>query len=106
MTSRAEPATNDILFERRCAAGLVTLNRPGALNALTRDMCVRMKAQLETWKTDPEIATIVIQGAGERAFCAGGDIRSLYESGRAGTPYALDFYRDEYLLNATIKHYP
>jgi enoyl-CoA hydratase len=52
------------------------------------------------------VQTVVIQGAGERAFCAGGDIRALYESGRAGTPYALDFYRDEYLLDALVKHYP
>src|SRR6202000_3066264 len=50
--------------------------------------------------------TIVVQGSGERAFCAGGDIRSLYESGKAGTPYAFDFYRDEYILDATIKHFP
>ena len=50
--------------------------------------------------------TVVIRGAGERAFCAGGDIRALYESGKAGTPYALDFYRDEYRLDAAIKHFP
>ncbi len=49
---------------------------------------------------------VVIRGAGERAFCAGGDIRALYESGKADTPYALDFYRDEYILDAAIKHFP
>ena len=96
----------DVIFERRGAVGLITLNRPKALNALTQAMCVAMKAQLDRWRTDDGIRTIVIRGAGERAFCAGGDIRSLYESGRAGTPYALDFYRDEYVLNAAIKHYP
>lgn len=96
----------EILFERLGAVGLITLNRPKALNALTHAMCVAMKAQLEEWAGDDAVRTVVVQGAGERAFCAGGDIRSLYESGRAGTPYALDFYRDEYLLNATIKHYP
>jgi enoyl-CoA hydratase len=89
--------TDEILFERRGALGLITLNRPKALNALTHDMCVRMKATLDT--------CIVVRGS-ERAFCAGGDIRSLYDSGKAGTPYARTFYRDEYRLDATIKHYP
>jgi enoyl-CoA hydratase len=97
---------SEVLFERRGAIGLVTLNRPKALNALTHGMCVAMKAQLDPWKTDSAVKTIVIQGEGERAFAAGGDIRALYESGKAGTPYALDFYRDEYILNALIKHYP
>jgi enoyl-CoA hydratase len=96
----------EVLFERRGAIGLITLNRPKALNALTHNMCLLMSAQLKTWATDDAVRTIVIQGAGERAFCAGGDIRALYESGRAGTPYALDFYRDEYQLDALVKHYP
>jgi enoyl-CoA hydratase len=97
---------NDIIFEKRGAVGLVTLNRPQALNALTHAMVVAMKAQLDAWAADPEIACVVVVGAGERAFCAGGDIRALAESGRAGTNYALDFWRDEYILNAAIKHYP
>jgi enoyl-CoA hydratase len=96
----------EILFERRGALGLITLNRPKALNALTHAMCLSMKAQLDAWASDDEIVYVAIRGTGDRAFCAGGDVRSLYESGRAGTPYALDFYRDEYVLNATIKHYP
>jgi enoyl-CoA hydratase len=96
----------EVLFERRGAVGLITLNRPKALNALTHDMCLKMKAQLDVWKNDDEVAYVVVQAAGERAFCAGGDIRALYESGMAGTSYVLDFYRDEYILNATIKHYP
>lgn len=96
---------NDVLFERRGAVGLITLNRPKALNALTREMCAAIKAQLADWATDDAVKTVVIRGVGERAFCAGGDIRALYESGKAGTPYALDFYRDEYRLNAAIKHY-
>ncbi|HEY8698938.1 MAG TPA: enoyl-CoA hydratase/isomerase family protein [Rhizomicrobium sp.] len=96
----------DVLFEQRGAAGIITLNRPKALNALTQDMCLRTKAQLEDWAKDPNIKAAVIRGAGERAFCAGGDIRALYESGKAGTPYALDFYRDEYRLDAAIKHFP
>ena len=96
---------SDILFEKRGAAGLITLNRPQALNALTHAMVVAMKAQLDAWAGDPEISCVAVRGAGERAFCAGGDIRALAESGREGTPYALDFWRDEYILNAAIKHY-
>lgn len=96
----------EVLFTRQGGLGLVTLNRPKALNALTRAMCVEMKRMLAEWARDPAVKTVAITGAGERAFCAGGDIRALYESGKAGTPYALDFYRDEYLLNAAIKHYP
>jgi enoyl-CoA hydratase len=96
----------EVLFERRGAVGLITLNRPKALNALTHGMCVAMKAQLDAWATDGAVQTVAVQGAGDRAYCAGGDIRSLYESGKAGTPYAREFYRDEYILDAAIKHYP
>jgi enoyl-CoA hydratase len=99
----AEP---EITFERRGAVGLITLNRPRALNALTHGMCLAMQAELDAWKTDDTIGCVVIRGSGERAFCAGGDIRALYESGRAKTPYALEFWHDEYVMNATIKHYP
>ncbi|HEY7978017.1 MAG TPA: enoyl-CoA hydratase/isomerase family protein [Rhizomicrobium sp.] len=101
MTDEAE-----VLFERRGALGLITLNRPKALNALTQGMCVAMKAQLDEWAKDDAIKSVAIRGNGDRAFCAGGDIRALYESGKAKTPYALQFYRDEYVLNATIKRYP
>jgi enoyl-CoA hydratase len=96
----------EVLFERQGAVGLITLNRPKALNALTHGMCVQMKTKLDGWKSDADVACVVVRGSGDRAFCAGGDIRSLYESGKAGTPYARTFYRDEYRLDATIKHYP
>lgn len=97
--------TEEVLFEQRGAVGLIVLNRPKALNALTRDMCLAMHSKLQDWEADDTIRTVVIQGTGERAFCAGGDIRALYESGKTGTPYALDFYRGEYRLNAAIKHF-
>ena len=97
---------DEILFEQRGSAGLVTLNRPKALNALTHDMAVAMLARLKDWAADDAVQTVVIQGQGDRAFCAGGDIRTLYDSGKAGTSYAIEFYRDEYLLNAFIKHFP
>ncbi len=97
---------DDVLFDRRGALGLITLSRPKALNALTHGMCVAMKAKLDEWAKDPLVGAVAIRGDGDRAFCAGGDIRALYDSGRAGTPYAFEFYRDEYRLNAAIKHFP
>lgn len=96
----------EVLFEKRGSLGLITLNRPKALNALTRDMCVQMKAQLDQWASDAAVKSVAVISAGEKAFCAGGDIRVLYGSGKNKTPYALDFYRDEYILNAAIKHFP
>ena len=96
----------EVLFERRGALGLITLNRPKALNALTQGMCVAMKAKLDAWEKDDEVKSVAIRGNGDRAFSAGGDIRALYESGQQKTSYALRFYRDEYVLNATIKRYP
>jgi len=96
----------EILFENRGAVGLITLNRPKALNALTLNMVAAMRAKLEEWAADSSVAMVVVRGAGERAFCAGGDIRAVRESGLAGTSYALDFWRAEYALNTFIKRYP
>ncbi len=96
----------EVLFESHGSVGLITLNRPKALNALTHGMVVAMKAHMEEWAANPEIACVVVRGAGERAFCAGGDIRAVRESGLAGTSYARDFWHDEYVLNSYIKHYP
>jgi len=99
--------SSDILFERRGAAGVVTLNRPKALNAVTYDMVRALARQLEAWKTDAAVTRVIIRAAGERAFSAGGDIRALYEQGRSGRQQEmLTFWRDEYPLNAAIKRYP
>jgi len=98
--------TDDILFERRGAAGLITLNRPQALNAVTHEMVLALRAQLDRWADDPAITRVVITAAGERAFSAGGDIRALYDLGQAGRQAeALQFWRDEYPLNVVIKNY-
>jgi enoyl-CoA hydratase len=97
----------DIIFERRGKLGLVTLNRPRALNTLTLDMVRALDAQLRVWATDPGVATVAIRGEGSRAFCAGGDIRALYALGIAGKyDEALQFWREEYPLNTRIKEYP
>ncbi|MBV1933477.1 MAG: enoyl-CoA hydratase/isomerase family protein, partial [Parvibaculaceae bacterium] len=65
----------EVLFEQRGVAGIITLNRPKALNALTLGMVRLIHPQLTAWATDDAISCVVIQGAGDRAFCAGGDIR-------------------------------
>ena len=100
-------AASDILFERRGAAGIVTLNRPKALNAVTHEMVRALARQLDAWADDAAVTRVIITAAGERAFSAGGDIRALYELGRAGRQAeVLTFWRDEYPLNTAIKRYP
>src|SRR5215472_9140593 len=97
----------EILCERRGTAGVVTLNRPQALNAVTHDMVRSLWHWLETWARDPAVTRIVITASGQRAFSAGGDIRVLHDLGRAGRQEdALPFWRDEYRLNTFIKGYP
>ena len=93
--------------ERRGAAGVILLDRPQALNALTLPMVRVIAAALDAFEHDPLVARVVIASAGGRAFCAGGDIRLLYEQGRAGDHAAqLAFWREEYQLNRRIKRYP
>ena len=99
--------TSDILFARRGAAGIVTLNRPKALNAVTHDMVRALRTQLDAWAKDGAVTRVIVTAAGERAFSAGGDIRALTDLGRAGRQSeALTFWRDEYPLNTMIKRYP
>ncbi|HXX08361.1 MAG TPA: enoyl-CoA hydratase/isomerase family protein [Pseudolabrys sp.] len=98
--------TDDILFERRGAAGIVTLNRPKALNAVTHAMVLTLRAQLDRWADDGAVTRVIITAAGGRAFSAGGDIRALYDLGKSGRHReALQFWRDEYPLNAAIKNF-
>jgi enoyl-CoA hydratase len=97
----------EVIVEQRGRAGLITLNRPKALNALNLDMVRTIAAALDSFEKDETVARVVITGAGGRAFCAGGDIRLLYEQGKAGDHDAqLAFWREEYVLNRRIKRYP
>jgi enoyl-CoA hydratase len=97
----------EILFARRGTAGVATLNRPQALNAITHTMVRALATQLAEWARDPAVSRVLVTAAGERAFSAGGDIRALYEFGRNGRQdRALQFWRDEYALNTLIKRYP
>lgn len=96
----------DILFERRGCAGIVTLNCPKALNAITHEMVHALSQQLDLWSHDDAVTRVLVTANGDRAFCAGGDIRALYELGKAGNQaQALRFFREEYVLNAKIKRY-
>jgi enoyl-CoA hydratase len=97
----------DILFERRGSAGIVTLNRPKALNAITHDMVRALAAKLDEWANDSAVTRVVVVSNSERAFSAGGDIRALYDLIKAGRQQdALAFFNEEYRLNTTIKRYP
>lgn len=103
MTEATEP---EVLLERRGQLGLITLNRPRAINALTHNMVALIDGALTSWESDAAITTVAITGAGERGLCAGGDIVSLYEAAKAGdTASAADFWFDEYHLNARIGRY-
>ncbi|MFV0374065.1 enoyl-CoA hydratase/isomerase family protein [Microbacterium sp.] len=87
--------------------GHLTLNRPRAINALDHDMIVQLGAALTAWERDPDVQIVVIDGAGERGFCAGGDVRALYDDLVAGhTPRVGAYFRAEYALNARIAEYP
>jgi enoyl-CoA hydratase/carnithine racemase len=95
----------EIEFSRIHEWGVVTLNRPDALNALTWDMVKRLRAQLIEWERSASVRAVLIRGAGEKAFCAGGDIRWLYDNARKDPVGACEFFREEYRLNAAIHHF-
>jgi enoyl-CoA hydratase len=96
--------TGDILFEAQGALGLITLNRPKAMNALTLDMIHAMTERLGVWAEDDDIAAVVVRGAGDKAFCAGGDVLALIRPDNAA--FIEGFFRDEYRLNRMIYRYP
>jgi enoyl-CoA hydratase len=101
-------ATEDTVVTRRDGRiGRILLNRPKALNALDLSMIRACASILQTWRDDPHVDAVVIEGAGDRAFCAGGDIRALREGQLAGNRAVVDeFFSEEYALNMTIATYP
>ncbi|MGU9961651.1 MAG: 3-hydroxyisobutyryl-CoA hydrolase [Candidatus Puniceispirillales bacterium WSBS_2018_MAG_OTU23] len=97
----------DLIIKTQGRTGRITLNRPDALNALTHDMVLVMEDTLNRWADDETIDQVIVDAAGDKAFCAGGDIQHLYKHGRAGDDKsARDFWRDEYRLNALIANFP
>lgn len=119
-----ETYTGDVAFEVRGHLGIITLNRPEAMNALTQLMCESVHIQLDEWASDDDVAQVLVRGAGDRGLCAGGDVVSVYhdmvalqpEDGGAllpeGTPSyradfpAEDFWAAEYRMNLTIAEFP
>jgi enoyl-CoA hydratase len=97
---------DDIRLARRGGLVVVTLNRPRALNALTMPMCRAIDDGLKAWQADPSVHAVLIKGTGERAFCAGGDIRWLYGVlTTEGVAAAVRFYALEYPMNARLHHF-
>ena len=97
--------TAEVLTEHRGRALFITLNRPAALNALNREMCGSIHRAMIDALADGQVERVVIQGAGERAFCAGGDVVGLYHAGRAGPADWEGFFHDEYRMNQAIATY-
>ena len=88
-------------------AGRITFTRTKALNAMSYDMCMAIDAALRAWRSDPAVELVVIDAEGDKAFCAGGDIAELYDTGTKGDyDYGRTFWRDEYRTNALIFEYP
>jgi enoyl-CoA hydratase len=103
------PDSEDILFGRKGGVATVLLNRPHALNAFTLAMYRQMDPMLRAWAGDPEIHAVLIEGAGERAFCAGGDVRAVYEAGKGisgDSDFTSVFFAEEYRIVRRIHHHP
>ena len=95
-----------VLIRQENHLGHITLNRPAQINALTLEMIHRVQGALAEWRSDPQVRVVLIDGAGERGLCAGGDIRLLYEGIVGDAPAPAAFWADEYRMNAELGHYP
>lgn len=96
----------DILQTKRNHVAFITLNRPATLNALTFDMIVELHAMMRRCAADPDVRAVLIRGAGEKAFCAGGDIRALYQSFRDSGSLHQEFFVAEYALDHFLYSFP
>ena len=102
----AAVAEGDLIARKEGSAGIIRLNRPKAINAVTLEMFHDIDKALDAFEADPAVAVIVLEGAGERGLCAGGDIRALWESSKVKGDLGKILWRDEYILNARIKKFP
>src|SRR5271169_3653774 len=96
----------DLIVRKEGTAGIIRLNRPKAINAMTLEMSLGIDAALDRFEADPSVAVVLLEGAGERGLCAGGDIRGLCESSKLGGDLGKVFWRQEYVMNARIAKYP
>lgn len=101
-----DTATTEVLFEKRGRLGLITLNRPEAINALNHTMVAVLQRTLDEWRHDDSVQSVLLTGSGERGLCAGGDIVSIYRDAIGGGDGSEQFWREEYMLNADISTYP
>ncbi|MCA0301636.1 MAG: enoyl-CoA hydratase/isomerase family protein [Proteobacteria bacterium] len=94
----------EILFEIKDGLGVITLNRPKVMNSISHGMILEMEKVLPGWEKDPKVKAVVLRGAGDRAFCAGGDVVGLYREmkDKTGGTVRRDFFRDEYIVNRRI----
>ena len=94
----------EVLFRVENGLGIMTLNRPKALNSLTMGMIREMERVIPEWEKDPAVKAAIVRGAGDRAFCAGGDVTGLYREMRDDPQGTLrrDFFREEYVINRRI----
>lgn len=109
MTARGaavESSEPDLIVRREGAVGVIRLNRPKAINAVTLEMFRDVDKALDEFEVDPEVGLILLEGAGERGLCAGGDIRALYESSKVEGDLGKILWREEYILNARIAGFP
>lgn len=104
MSDTAEPS---LIARREGIAGTLLMNRPKALNALDQAMIRAFDAAIRQWKDDPSVKLVVLEGAGGRAFCAGGDVRAMREAAIAGDRATVEaFFSEEYVVNAGIANFP
>ncbi len=102
---------NELIVGVKGSLGLITLNRPGALNALSLEMIRLLSAQLRRWASDDAVQAVFITGAGDRAFCAGGDMKAVYQAGMdfrrglTGPRVPALFFAEEYTMNRQLFHY-
>ena len=98
--------SDEVLTRVEGSVGLITLNRPKAINSLNQQMVDALSAVLTRWADDDDVRAVVLSGAGDRGLCAGGDVVAVYHSARADGVEARRFWRDEYLLNGQVGRFP
>ena len=102
MAVRVTEESDEVLTRVDGGVGLITLNRPKAINSLNQPMVDALSATLTRWEADDAVRSVVLSGAGDRGLCAGGDVVAVYNSARADGAEARRFWRDEYLLNGQV----